>query len=51
MHKILGKNVDPKLVQGVIYKVMLVKLNGNQKIRHNIRPIEIGADERLQKVL
>lgn len=51
MHKILAKNVDPKLVQGVIYEVVLVKLNGNQKITHNIRPIEIGADERLQKIL
>jgi hypothetical protein len=51
MHKILAKNVDPKLVQGVIYEVMLVKLNRNQKIIHNIRPIEIGADERLQKIL
>lgn len=51
MHKILARNVDPKLVQGVIYEVMLVKLNGTQKIRHNIRPIEIGADETLKKIL
>lgn len=51
MHKILAKNVDPKLVQSVIYEVMLVKLNGTKEIRHNIRPIEIGADETLQKTL
>ena len=51
MHKILAKNVDPKLVQSVIYEVMLVKLNGTKEIRHNIRPIEIGADETLKKIL
>ncbi|MCD0480824.1 hypothetical protein LPB90_20495 [Chryseobacterium sp. LC2016-29] len=51
MHKILVRNVDPKLVQSVIYEVMLVKLNGTKEIRHNIRPIEIGADETLKKIL
>lgn len=51
LHKILAKNVDPKMVQNVTYEVILVKLNGFKEIRHNIRPIEIGADETLQKAL
>ncbi|WP_336691065.1 MULTISPECIES: phage tail protein [unclassified Chryseobacterium] len=52
MHKILAKNVDPKLVQNVVYEVVKAKLNGIRKVTHNsIRPIEIGADETLQKAL
>jgi hypothetical protein len=51
MHKILSKNTDPKLVQSVIYEVVKVKLNGIEEKRHNIMPIEIGADETLQKIL
>ncbi|RZJ48430.1 MAG: hypothetical protein EOO44_21100 [Flavobacterium sp.] len=51
MHKILARNVDPKLVQSVVYEVIGAKLNGTKEIRHNIRPIEIGADETLQKTL
>lgn len=51
MHKILAKNVDPKLVQGVTYEVVIVKLNGNQEVTHNIDIIEIGADKKLQQIL
>ncbi|OVE55802.1 hypothetical protein [Chryseobacterium mucoviscidosis] len=51
IHKILAKNADPKLVQGVSYEVIKAKLNGTKKVTHNIDIIEIGADKTLQKIL
>ncbi|OVE55804.1 phage tail protein [Chryseobacterium mucoviscidosis] len=51
MHKILAKNVDPKLIQSVLYQVIGAKLNGAKKVTHNIRPIKIGSDETLKKIL
>ncbi|WP_426474651.1 hypothetical protein [Chryseobacterium balustinum] len=51
MYKILAKNVDPKLVQGVLYEVIRAKLNGTEEIEHDIDIIPIGADKTLQKVL
>ncbi|MCD0478076.1 hypothetical protein LPB90_06385 [Chryseobacterium sp. LC2016-29] len=51
MHMILAKNVDPKLVQGVLYEVIRAKLNGTEEIEHDIDIIPIGADKTLQKVL
>lgn len=51
MHKILAANVAPKLVQGVVYEVKKARLNGIQEKTHDIRPIRIGADETLKKIL
>jgi len=51
MHKILAKNADPKLIQSVLYQVIGAKLNGAKKVTHNIRPIKIGSDETLKKIL
>ncbi|MGL6126833.1 phage tail protein [Chryseobacterium artocarpi] len=51
MHKILARNVDPKLVQSVVYEVIKAKINGTKEKTHDIRPIKIGADDALQKIL
>lgn len=51
MSKILAKNTDPKLIQGVEYEVLKIKLNGKTLIENNIDKIEIGADETLLQAL
>lgn len=51
IHKILARNVDPKLVQGVVYEVIKAKLNGTKEKTHGILPIRIGADEALKTIL
>ena len=50
MHKILARNVDPKLVLGIKYEVVKAKINGIKKVDHDINKIRIGPDETLQQM-
>ena len=47
----LTNETDPKLVQRVVYRVLNVKLNGEQTVSSSILPIIIGPDLTLQNAL
>jgi len=41
IHKILAKNTDPKLVQGVTYEVIKAKVDEIKKVTHDIDKLRI----------